>query len=334
MVVVLSAAQVHELLQPEDCLAAVREAHVALAAGRVHQPLRTVVRPPGATGFMALMPAYLDGARTPAGGTDPAFGVKTVTLYPDNPAQGKDAHQGAVLLFDTATGELLAVLNASAVTELRTAAVTALATDLLARPDSAQLTVFGAGVQARAHIRALARIRPFRRIRLVARDQARAEALAAGLTAELGLPVEVCRSAQEAMATADVIVTATTSSRPVIRREWLAQGTHINAIGACVPDSREIDSATMAAAALFADRRESLLAESGDYLLAAREGAIDPDRIRAELGEVLAGAAPGRRDEQELTLFVSVGLAAQDVAAAQLAHRLALARAVGGRADF
>ncbi|MEU4625434.1 ornithine cyclodeaminase family protein [Actinoplanes sp. NPDC023801] len=321
-VLVLDAAHVHELLTPGEALHAMREALAALARDEVHQPLRMVVRPPAAAGLMAVMPSYRAGENA-------AYGLKAVCVFHDNPKIGKDAHQGAVLLFSAATGELQALMNASAITEIRTAAVSAIATDLLARPDAGDLAVLGTGVQARAHLMALAGVRSLRRVRVAGRDPERTRRFAADAEKWVGVPVEPCTSAESAVREADLIVTVTTSAEPVVRREWIADGAHLNAVGSSIPTAREIDTATMAAASLFVDRRESTVNESGDYLFAAREGAIGPDHIRAELGSVLIGAAPGRTDEKEITLFKSLGVAVEDLVAADHLYREAQRRQVG-----
>jgi ornithine cyclodeaminase/alanine dehydrogenase-like protein (mu-crystallin family) len=321
-ILVLSARDVHELLGYRQCADVMRQALTDLARGQIQQPLRTVVRPRDAAGFMGLMPAY-----SPEG-----YGLKAICVTPGNPAIGKDAHQGGVLLFAADTGEPLALVNASAVTEIRTAAVSAVATGLLARPGAADLAIIGTGVQGRAHARALAATRLLTRIRLTGRDQARAREVAGELTAELGVPVTAVGSVPEAVRGADIVVTATSSAQPVLRREWLAAGTHVNAVGACLPQTREIDTATMAEAALFADSRESVRNEAGDYLLAAREGADNP--VRAELGELLTGAASGRADGDEITLFESLGLAAEDLAAAGYLYREATRLGAGTGAEF
>ena len=326
-ILVLAARDVHELLPYRECAHVMREALAELARGRIQQPLRTIVRPAGTVGFMALMPAYAPAAEPGR----PGYGLKAICISPGNPAIGKDAHQGGVLLFAADTGEPLALVNASAVTEVRTAAVSAVATDLLARPGAAELAVIGTGVQARAHARAIAATRPLNGIRVAGRHPGRAREAAGELAAELGVPVSAHEVA-DAVAGADIVVTATTSSRPVLQRAWLSPGTHVNAVGACVPGDREIDTATMAEAALFADSRESVRNEAGDYLLAEREAYHLP--IRAELGELLIGAATGRADEDEITLFESLGLAAEDLAAASYLYEKASRLGAGTAADF
>jgi len=321
-ILVLAARDVHELLGYRECADVMRQALAALARGQIQQPLRTVVRPRDAAGFMGLMPAY-----SPDG-----YGLKAICVTPGNPAVGKDAHQGGVMLFAADTGEPLALVNASAITEIRTAAVSAVATGLLAREGAAELAVIGTGVQGRAHAHALAATRPLTGIRMAGRDVARARKVAAELAEALGLPVTAAGSVPEAVDGAGIVVTATSSAQAVLRREWLAAGSHVNAVGACLPHAREIDTATMAEAAVFADSRESVRSESGDYLLAAQEGADNP--VRAELGELLTGTASGRADDGEITVFESLGLAAEDLAAASYLYQKATRLGGGTSADF
>jgi ornithine cyclodeaminase/alanine dehydrogenase-like protein (mu-crystallin family) len=325
---------VHALLGYNDCAEAMRGAPTALASGRAQQPLRTVIAPDGAAGLMALMPSYLTGQSGQGNDREPAYGLKAICITPANPAAGLDTHQGVVLLSSGTTGEPLAVLNASAVTEIRTAAVSVVATELLARPDADELAVIGTGVQARAHILALDGARRLREIRVAGRDQERSGQFAASFDGQTSAPVKACRSAQEAADGASIIVTATSSAQPVVERDWIAPGTHINAVGACLPHQRELDTATIAAGVLFADRRESLLAESGDYVLAAAGGAVTPDRIRGELGELLLGTATGRASADEITIFESLGLAVEDLAAARRVYELAAENGAGSWIDF
>lgn len=320
---VLASHHVHELLTYRECAAVMREALAARARGEIQQPLRTIVRPRDAVGFMALMPAY---------SPDAGYGLKAICITPGNPAVGKDAHQGGVLLFDVSTGEPRALVNASAVTEIRTAATSAVATDLLARPGVAELAIVGTGVQGRAHAHAIAATRELAGIRLAGRDLARARTMAAELTGQLGVPVSAYDDVPAAVAGAGIVVTATTATEPVLRREWLAPGAHVNAVGACVPGARELDTATMAEAAVFADSRESVSNEAGDFLIAGREGVANP--VRAELGELIAGTATGRADDDEITVFESLGLAAEDLAAASFLYEKAARLGVGTAADF
>ncbi len=325
---VLSAADVHAVLGYADCATAMRRVLTALASGRAQQPLRTVIRPEGAAGLVALMPSYLAGDDGGAG----SYGLKALCITPGNPAAGLDTHQGLVLLSDGTSGAPVAVLNASAVTEIRTAAVSVVATELLARPEARTLAVIGAGVQARAHILALDQVRSLAEIRVASRDSASAGRLAAGLRGQTRAPIRACESARAAVGGADIVVTATSAAAPVLQRDWLVPGTHINAVGACLPHARELDTATVAAGVPVVDRRESALAESGDYLLAAADGAVGPDHIRAELGEVLLGTEVGRSAADEITIFESLGLAVEDLAAADLAYRRAAEASNAGAA--
>jgi ornithine cyclodeaminase len=299
-----------------ECIALMREALVKLARGEVHQPLRTIVRPPDAAGVMGLMPSYV-------GGEQAAYGLKTVCIFPGNPAQGKDAHQGAVLLFSAETGELLALMNASAITAIRTAAVSGVATDLLAREDACDLAIVGAGVQARTHLVAMAEVRSIKCCRVVSRNIEHARLFADEMRERVSFAIEPVESVAAAVAGADLIAVVTNAREPVVRREWISPGAHLNVVGSSTPTAREVDTATMAASALFVDRRESTLNEAGDYLFAMREGAIGPEHIRGELGEVLMGFKPGRSSPEEITLFKSLGLAVEDLAAANYLYRKA-----------
>ena len=320
---VLSEHDVGELLTYPECIEVMAEALTALARGEVHNPLRSVVRPEGASGFLGLMPAYRGGDR-------PAFGLKEICLFPGNPARGLDTHLGGVLLHSGETGELLAIMNASAITAIRTAAVSALATKLLARDDAKVHAIIGAGVQARSHLRAISAVRKIEEVRICSRTPAKAEALAAGAA-----NVRVTGSIQEAVRGADIISTTTSSREPVIHRSWIAPGAHINAVGSSIAAARELDSDTVAASSLFVDRRESTLNESGDYLSAVREGAIaGPEHIRAEIGEILIGRADGRRARDEITLFKSLGIAIEDLASAQFLYDKARRLGRGAVVEF
>jgi ornithine cyclodeaminase len=273
----------------------------------------------GAAGFMGLMPAW-------RGGEDPVFSLKSLCVMPGNPARGLDSHQGTVTLFDGAVGAPRAILDASAITAVRTAAVSAVATRVLSREDSGVLAIVGAGVQGKAHLDALLPVRAFEEVRVFAPNRSHAVEVAGDRAA-------VASSAEEAVRGADVVVLATSSREPVVRHDWLAPGTHVNAVGASVPSARELDVATVAACALFCDSRESLRNEAGEYQAAVREGAIaGENHVRGELGEVLTGIAPGRRDDGELTVFRSLGLAVEDLAAAECAvsraRRLGIGTAV------
>jgi ornithine cyclodeaminase len=322
-VVVLSSVEVRELLPMGECIDVMAEALIDLANGDVWHPLRTVMRPPDEASLMGMMAAHRSAPT-------PGYGIKVICIFPGNRARGLESHMGTVSLFDGETGAPLAIVDAGAVTAIRTAAVSAVATRELARPDAARLAVLGAGIQAKAHLEALAAVRPFVSARIWGRTESRVRSVVDDV--DVPFPVEVVSSAREAVEGADVIATTTASPEPILAREWLAPGAHINAVGSSIPTAREIDAPTMAAAALFADRRESFYAEAGDYLLAVDE--IGPREVRAELGEVLTGAGEGRREDDDVTLFKSLGLAVEDLAAVEHLYRRATETGAGQRVEL
>ncbi len=319
-VLVLSETDVRAVLDMESCIAAMEDALAALARDELAMPLRTVFRPP-ADALLGLMPAY-------RGGNEPLFTLKEIVVAPENSTRGLDPHQGAVLLHDGTTGVLRAILNASAITEIRTAAVSAVATKLLARPGARRVAILGSGVQGRSHAEAMRTVVHDPDLRVWSRNPAHAEALA--LEAH-GL---ACETVEEALAGAEIVCTCTAAREPIVRLPWLAEGAHVNAVGSSVPSARELEADVVAAASLFVDRRESTVNESGDWLGAVRELGLGADHIRAELGELLVGTHEGRRDPAELTLFKSLGLAVEDLAAAALAVERAHERGLGIEVDF
>jgi ornithine cyclodeaminase len=305
----------------DSCIEAMTEVLAALARGELFQPLRSIVRPPGAEGLFGLMPAY-------RGGPAAAWALKEIAVVPSNPSRGLDTHMGGVLLHDGETGELVAVMNASPITEIRTAAVSGVATRTLARPDAQRVAVLGAGAQARGHVHAMRAVLDDPEIRIWSRNLEKAEELAG----EVGATVSP--SADSALFGAEVVCTTTAAVEPIVEKRWLARGAHVNAVGSCFPTARELDTETVAHSSFFTDRRESCLNEAGDYILAAAEGAVGPDHIKAELGEVLAGMHPGREHEDEVTVFESLGIAVEDLASAELVVRRARERGVGVEVPF
>jgi len=322
--VFVSQQEVPDLLPMAECIEAMRGALAALARGEGIQPLRPVMWLPEKVGALGMMPGHLGSIDT--------MGIKTVTVFPGNAGSEYDSHQGTVMLFDSGNGQLKAVIDATEITAVRTAAVSAVATDLLARPDARVMAVLGAGVQGASHLEAIPLVRPIDEIRVWSRHPERAARLAsAGHDESEVRPVD---SVAEAVAGADVVCTTTASREPVLTDDLLEAGMHINAVGSSVPFAREIDSAGMARSRIFVDRRESTLNESGDFLMARSEGAVVDDDIVAELGEVLIGTHAGRESDEEVTLFESLGLAIEDIAAADLVYRNALERGAGTRIEF
>ncbi len=331
----LGPAEIEALLPVGECIEVMEDALRELARGEAVQPLRSVMwlagpagpaGLAGSAGLLGLMPGQVAGVA----------GIKVITLFPGNRERGEETHLGAVLLFDTDLGKPLAYLDAAAITAIRTAAVSAVATRALARPAAGDLALLGAGVQARTHLAALRAVRDVRRVRVWSRRPESAQRFAAAESARHGLPVEAVSSAAAAVAGADLVCTVTAARQPVLAGEWLAPGAHVNAVGACTPAARELDSAAVAGARLFVDRRESALHESGDFLLPLREGAIAEDHIAGELGEVLLGRVAGRQAAAaatEITLFKSLGLAVEDLAAALHVYRRAQAQGRGVRME-
>jgi len=285
----LNEEQVRKHLRMEKLIPAMEKALIEFSAGKVTQPVRSVITvdPPG--GFFGMMPA-----RTPDG-----LGIKLVTFYPKNAERSIPTHMATIFLVDPETGVPLAVMDGTLITEMRTAAVSAVATKLLASPDAKILAILGSGVQARSHVEALRLVRRFEEIRVWSPTKAHAEQFAKQIGAK-------AMSAEEAVRDADVVVTATNSKSPVLRGRWLKAGCHVNAVGACRPDWRELDDEAMANV-VFVDSREAAMKESGDVILSGAE-------IYAELGEALAGKVPPRANET--TIFKSLGMAVEDIAAA------------------
>jgi ornithine cyclodeaminase/alanine dehydrogenase-like protein (mu-crystallin family) len=313
-----SAKQVYAGLSMQECIALMKNAFIALASGRIDQPLRTIVKSPLSVGFLGLMPACVDD---PSIYPIPVYGAKIGTLFPGNPALGKDPHQGCVMLMSGQTGETLAVIDASSVTALRTAAVSGLAADLLARSDSKVLTLFGAGHQAEWQLRAVAAVRPLETVHVVSRSRESANRFIERMAPECTFRLVATEDAERAVAQSDMVLTATNSAIPVLRHSWLRAGTHVIAMGSSTPASCEVDADTMAQARLFVDLAASTRNESGEYLNALKQGRIGADTPLTELGEVLTGAEPGRRSADEITLFKSLGLALEDVVVAAALRR-------------
>jgi len=326
-VLFLNREDVETLLPFGECIEVMAGALAALARGEAFQPLRSAHWLPDRRGLLVTMPgALLAGA---GGGGDDVLGVKLLTVFPGNAAHGEESHQGAVLLFEAERGRPLALLDASSITAIRTAAVSALATRLLAREDAGDLALLGTGVQARTHLAALREVRSLRRVRVWSRRPESARRFAAAESARFGLPVEPAASAREAVAGADLICTVSAAVEPILLGEHIAPGAHVNAVGACTPNARELDTAAVVRARLYVDRRESALHEPGEILTPLREGAITEDHILGEIGELLIGTAEGRRDPSDITLFESLGLTVEDLASARHIYRKALQQGRG-----
>lgn len=322
----LSEKEVRRLVDVEELIGALERAHVQFSTGRAVMPVRQVVPLPEIKGRITSMPAYLSGER--------ALGMKVVTFFADNAGKNLPAILATIHLYSAGTGKLIAVMDGTYLTAIRTACASAMATRALANAETPVLGVLGSGVQARAHIRALGRVRKFERIKIHSRAEESARRLKDELAAEAGAAIEVAESAEAVARAADLLVTVTAAQEPILQSGWLKPGVHINAVGSHRPDLREIDAATMRRARIFVDSRAAIMAECGDVLLAIKDGAIAAGDASVEIGEVLAGNKPGRTRPDEITLYKSVGIAVQDVAAAELVYQKALREKAGQEVEI
>jgi ornithine cyclodeaminase/alanine dehydrogenase-like protein (mu-crystallin family) len=312
---------VHDLLTMQDCIPLMRDALIALANGDVVLPLRSKVALPDGSGVLGIMPGYLGHPRS--------FGLKVVTVMPGNHGTPYDSHQGVVILFGIVHGEPLAIVDATAITAIRTAAASAAATDVLARADAGDLALLGSGAQARTHLAAMQSVRTLRRVRVWSRTRGNAERFAREESERSGVAIELSGSAAEAVHGADLVCTTTAAREPILRGEWLAPGAHVNAVGACFSTSRELDTEAVRRARFFTDCRESCVNEAGDFLIAKSEGAIGDAHLLGDLGEVFLGKVPGRVSRDDVTIFESLGIAIEDLAAAHFIHRRAVETGAG-----
>jgi len=321
MPILLSESDVRACLDMPVLIDAMAEALAEFSAGRVTQPVRTVLEVGAEKNYFGVMPASIDGRQ--------AVGMKVVTVYPGNHAKGLTSHLATILLLDHATGGLFALLDGRYITEARTAAVSAVSVRRLARPDATSLAILGSGVQAQSHLEAIRHIRALTDVRVWSPTAAKREQFARDASATHGLPVRACATAADAIRGAGIIVLATASKTPIINDADVADGAHICAVGACRPDQREMPTALVARARVIVDSRIAALKEAGELLIPIGEGAITAAHIAGELGEVINGAARGRTHDTEITIFKSLGMAVEDVVAAQLAVRRATALGLG-----
>lgn len=318
---VLSEKEVQRLIDIEELIQVLEQAHVQFSAGKTVMPVRLVVPLAEIKGRITSMPAYLS--------EDKALGMKVVTYFQENPKQGLPAILATISLYSTETGKIIAIMDGSYITAIRTACVSAVATKILANPETPVLGILGAGVQASAHIRALCKVRRISKIKIYSPSGKSSQKVKKELETEAGANIEPVASPEAAVREADLLVTVTTAKEPILKVDWLKAGAHINAVGSHRPDLREVDGATMKRTKVFVDSREAIMAECGDVLLAIKERAITKEHISGEIGEVLAGKKLGRTSAGDITLYKSVGIAIQDVATAHLVYRKAIERKVG-----
>lgn len=320
-VLLLNRAEITRLLPMRECLEVMATALMSLAREEAMLPLRSVMRLPESRGALGMMPAYLSKPQV--------MGLKALTIFPHNEGKKHDSHQGAVLLFEAEHGGLLAIMDAGAITAIRTAAVSGLATRVLARAEAQDLAILGSGVQAASHLQAMLLVRKIERVRAWSRNFEHAQAFAEAYSAVHKLTIDAVAGTRLAVENADIICTVTSAKEPILLGEWLAAGAHINAVGSSTPAARELDTAAVVRARLFVDRRESALQEAGDFLIPKKEGVIADDHIQGELGEILSGQVEGRNSREEITLFKSLGLAVEDVAAAHYLYQKAVSTGAG-----
>ena len=325
-VLVVSEAEVPLLLPMKECIDLMAETLSALAREEALMPLRSVMWLPERVGALAAMPSYL-----PKIGM---MGIKVISVFPSNRGTDLESHQGAVLLFEVERGQLLAIIDATSITAIRTPAVSAAATRVLANPDAGDLAILGSGTQARTHLEAMLLVRSIHRVRIWSRSEANAQRFAKLESVRHGVRIEVEPTARDAVRGADLICTTTSSQQPILEGDWLAPGAHVNAIGAVGPTARELDTAAIARALLFVDRRESAENEAGEFVVARQEGAIGGEHIQGEIGELLIGKVTGRLSPKTITVFRAVGLAIEDLTAAQHVYRKAVEQGVGTRVEL
>ena len=326
MVLMLSRSDVTRLITMEEAIEALREAHAEFSRGAAAMPVRSAILLPENQGWFGVMPAYLFGSG--------ALGVKSVTVFKQNPGRGMPATLGLTLLLDSTTGAPLSIMEAGYLTGVRTAAASGVATSLLAREDARELAILGAGAQGRFHLSAMAAVRPIQRVRVFDVSSENAERFRREMQPTTSATIELAGSPEEAVRGADVVVTTSTSRTPVVEYPWLKPGAHINGVGAHTPDARELAGEVIARARVVVDSRESALKEAGDLLMPIADGLVTAEQVSDELGEVVEGRKPGRTSPDQITVYKSVGIAVQDMAVASLVYRKALAARVGTEVEL
>jgi len=320
-VLVINHLQVQELLRMEECIEVMSEALKSFARKEAQMPLRQSMWLPDKRGVLGMMPGFMGNLKV--------MGIKAISVFPGNTNTEYDCHQGAVMLFETEYGQPLTIIDATEITKIRTAAVSAVATDLLARKDAQELAILGTGVQGRQHLKAMLLVRKIQKVRVWDLYPEKAHQFAQEESEKYYVPVEAVETSRAAVREADIICTTSGAKEPILFGDSIKEGVHINAVGACFSTARELDAEAVAKARMFVDSLESAVNEAGDFILAKKEGAIDDDHIRGEIGDILLGTIKGRESEKEITLFESLGLAVEDIASAEYVYRKALQKGEG-----
>lgn len=301
----INKERIAALLPMDECIEVMEQMFRSLANGESTQPLRSIMWLPDKTGLMGMMPGNAPGLGV--------MGIKVITIFDKNRELGIPSHQGVVILFDAKQGQPLMIFDAAEITAIRTAAASAVATKLLSSENSKTLSVIGSGEQAMRHIEAILLVRDIKQINLWSRTEKNASLLANEIKGEYNIPIHIKNDVQKAVTGADIICTCTSSREPVVTGEWITPGTHINSVGSSTAASRELDTAAVLKSKLFTDCYESLFNEAGDFLIPKREGVLTEAHVQAEIGEVLNGIKAGRKNDEEITLFKSLGIAAEDI---------------------
>ena len=320
-ILIVNQSEVRQLLPMAECIEVMAAALKTLARGQVILPLRPVLWLPEKVGALGMMPAYLEDLQI--------MGLKIVSVFPGNHGTEYDSHMGAVMIFETKHGQPLAIMDATEITAIRTAAVSGVATKLLAREGAGDLAMLGSGTQARTHLEAMLHSRKIRRVRIWSRNSENGRRFAERESRHHHIPVELMPTVQAAVQEADIICTTTSSPDPILLGKYLPPGCHINAVGSSVPFARELDTEAVVKSRLFVDRRESTVNEAGDFLIPKKEGAIGDSHIQGEIGEILLGKVKGRKAQEEITLFKSLGLAVEDLASANHIFKKAVEKGMG-----
>jgi ornithine cyclodeaminase len=302
----IGAEEVTKRLAMTKCIDLMRELFREISQGNISHKLRMAM-PVEQGKLLGIMPGYVPS------GND--LGAKIITVYHQNPGKGLPSHQGIVAVFDAGSGSLKGIVDGMSITAIRTAAVSAVATDVLAKKDAKSLALFGSGMQAHTHLEAISLVRNIETVRLWSRSREKASAFAEEESRRRGCGFILCDTAEEA-AESDIICTVTSSPVPVLEGRWVRPGAHINAVGACRPADRELDSACAAKALFFGDSKQSVLSESGDYLFPFNEGLLGAEHFLGEIGDVMTGKIPGRRSAADITIFEALGLAVEDIVCA------------------
>jgi ornithine cyclodeaminase/alanine dehydrogenase-like protein (mu-crystallin family) len=309
---VIEREEVARRLTYDLCIPIVRRAMIAFSKGETRQLLRSII--PLSHGHMfGIMPGAL--------GENSAFGAKLVSVYPENFSKGRQSHQGLVVLFEPQTGEPVCVVHAGEITAIRTAAASAVATDALARQDAGRLAILGYGEQAATHARALLKVRAIQAVRVWGRSAERAQAFCARMGAELGVPFSSAIEVEDLVSDADIICTVTGAREPVLKGAWVRRGTHVNLVGSSVAGPAEVDTDLVVRSRFIADSREGVLRQGAEFLRAKAAGVIDDSHIVAEIGQVLAGDIVGRRSDDDITVYKSLGHVVQDLSSAWALYR-------------